>query len=53
MEICEAAGVPAEAEVDFGAALARARELAAEPPGGAVLVTGSHYVLGPVRASLS
>jgi dihydrofolate synthase/folylpolyglutamate synthase len=50
--LCESAGVPAEAEADFGAALARARELAAET-GGAVLVSGSHYVLGPARAALS
>jgi dihydrofolate synthase/folylpolyglutamate synthase len=50
-QICEAAGLAADAEPDFGAALALARALAGEH--GAVLVTGSHYVLGPVRASLS
>jgi dihydrofolate synthase/folylpolyglutamate synthase len=49
---CGAAGLPAEAEPDFAAALARARALAAEA-GAAVLVTGSHYVLGPARAALS
>ena len=51
--ICEAAGVPAEAVPDFGAAVSRARELAAGPPPGTLLVTGSHYVLGPARAALS
>jgi dihydrofolate synthase / folylpolyglutamate synthase len=49
---CEAAGLAAEAEPDFGAALARARELAAQT-GAAVLVAGSHYVLGPARTALS
>jgi dihydrofolate synthase / folylpolyglutamate synthase len=49
---CEAAGLPAEAEPDFAAALARARALA-EQAGAGVLVTGSHYVLGPARAALS
>jgi dihydrofolate synthase/folylpolyglutamate synthase len=51
LAVCERAGLPAEAEPDFGAALARARELAGE--GGAVLVSGSHYVLGPARAALA
>jgi dihydrofolate synthase / folylpolyglutamate synthase len=50
-EICGRVGLAAEAEVDFGVALERARELAGE--GGAVLVTGSHYVLGPARAALA
>jgi dihydrofolate synthase / folylpolyglutamate synthase len=49
---CEAAGLPAEAEPDFAAAIARTRALAAQA-GAAVLVTGSHYVLGPTRAALS
>jgi dihydrofolate synthase/folylpolyglutamate synthase len=49
----EAAGLPAEAEPDFAAALARARALAAGPPPATLLVTGSHYVLGPARAALS
>jgi dihydrofolate synthase / folylpolyglutamate synthase len=48
--ICREAGVEAEAEASFGAALARASELASEPPRGAVLVTGSHYVIAPARA---
>ena len=48
-----AAGLPAEAEPDFAAALRRARAL---PPGRrrrCLLVTGSHYVLGPARAALA
>jgi dihydrofolate synthase / folylpolyglutamate synthase len=49
---CEAVGLAAEVEADFGAALARAREQATQGDG-AVLVTGSHYVLGPARAALS
>lgn len=49
---CEAAGLAAEQEPDFGAAVRRARELAAEA-GGTLLVSGSHYVLAPARASLS
>ena len=48
---CESAGLQAEAEPDFAAAVTRGRELA-EQAGGAVLVTGSHYVLGPARAAL-
>jgi dihydrofolate synthase/folylpolyglutamate synthase len=46
---CEAAGLSAEAEPDFGAALGRATSLAAESPGGAVLLTGSHYAIAPAR----
>jgi dihydrofolate synthase/folylpolyglutamate synthase len=48
--ICGEAGVEAEAEADFEAALGRATELAAEPPVGAVLVAGSHYGIAPARA---
>ncbi|HET7418072.1 MAG TPA: cyanophycin synthetase [Solirubrobacterales bacterium] len=48
---CEAAGLPAEAEPDFGAALRRARILASAPPEGLVLVTGSHYAIAPARAA--
>jgi dihydrofolate synthase/folylpolyglutamate synthase len=47
---CERAELPAEAEADFDAALRHARALAAESPGAAVLVTGSHYALAPARA---
>jgi dihydrofolate synthase/folylpolyglutamate synthase len=51
--ICEACGLPAEAEPDFAAALARARALASGPPPASLLVTGTHYLLGPARAALS
>jgi dihydrofolate synthase/folylpolyglutamate synthase len=51
--LCERAGLPAEAEPDFAAALRRARAQAAGPPPAVLLVTGSHYVLGPARAALA
>jgi dihydrofolate synthase/folylpolyglutamate synthase len=47
---CEAAGLPAEAVADFGAALARGRALAAEVPEGFLLIAGSHYAIAPARA---
>jgi dihydrofolate synthase / folylpolyglutamate synthase len=47
---CAAAGLAAEAEPDFAAALARARALA--EPSGLLLVTGSHYALAPAREAL-
>jgi dihydrofolate synthase/folylpolyglutamate synthase len=50
-QVCAAAGLPAEAEADFAAAVARARELALRL-GGVLLVTGSHYALAPARAEL-
>jgi len=50
---CEAAGLQAEAEPDFTAALERGRALAAEPPEGALLVAGSHYAIAPARAVLA
>ncbi len=50
---CEAAGLAAEAIAELGAALARARSLALATPAGALLITGSHYLLGPARAVLS
>ncbi|HET9163624.1 MAG TPA: cyanophycin synthetase [Solirubrobacterales bacterium] len=49
--ICGQAGVEAEAEADFGTAMARGRELARQA-GGVLLVAGSHYALGPARAAL-
>ena len=49
---CEAVGLPAEVEPRFEEALRRARELAAEAPGGILLVTGSNYALAPARAAL-
>lgn len=49
---CAEAGLPAEAETSFEAALSRATELAAGPPEGAVLVAGSHYAIAPARAAI-
>jgi dihydrofolate synthase/folylpolyglutamate synthase len=49
---CEQAGLPAEAEPSFEAALGRARQLAAEPPEGAVVLAGSHYGIAPAREAL-
>jgi len=51
--ICAAAGLPAEAEPEFGAALALARAAAAAPPEGFVLVAGSHYGIAPAREALA
>lgn len=50
---CEAAGLPAEAEPSFAAALQRAQSLAAEPPEGILLLAGSHYAIGPARALIA
>ena len=50
---CEAVGLPAEAEADFAAALARGRALAAETPEGVLLVAGSHYAIAPARALIA
>ncbi len=49
---CGAVGLVAEAEPDFEAALLRSSLLAAEPPEGALLITGSHYGIAPARAVL-
>ncbi len=49
---CAAAGLAAEAEPDFAAALRRGSELAATAPEGALLVAGSHYGIAPARALL-
>jgi dihydrofolate synthase / folylpolyglutamate synthase len=49
---CREAGLSAEQVPDFGAAVRRGRELAAEQPDGILLVTGSHYALAPARAVL-
>ncbi len=51
-QACEEAGLAAEREPDFTAAVERARQLALELPGGMLLVSGSHYVLAPARAAL-
>jgi dihydrofolate synthase/folylpolyglutamate synthase len=50
---CAQAGLAAEQEPDFAAAVKRGRELASELPGGVLLITGSHYVLAPARDALS
>ena len=50
---CEEAGLPAEAEPVFEVALERARDLAAGPPEGVLLITGSHYAIGPARVLVS
>jgi dihydrofolate synthase / folylpolyglutamate synthase len=50
---CEEAGLPAEAEPDFEAALRRASELASAEPEGVVLVAGSHYGIAPARLALT
>jgi len=49
--ICREAGLPVEVEPELAAAVARGRELARED-GGAMLVAGSHYALGPARLAL-
>jgi dihydrofolate synthase/folylpolyglutamate synthase len=51
-EICAAAGLAAEAETDFAAAVHRGRQLAADTSDAILLVTGSHYALAPARAAL-
>jgi dihydrofolate synthase/folylpolyglutamate synthase len=51
-DACREAGLSAEQALDFGAAVRRGRQLAAERPDGILLVTGSHYVLAPARAVL-
>jgi dihydrofolate synthase/folylpolyglutamate synthase len=48
---CEAAGLAAEAEPAFEAAVRLGQELAAER-GGILLITGSHYILQPARQTL-
>jgi dihydrofolate synthase / folylpolyglutamate synthase len=50
---CEEAGLAAEAEPSFEAALRRATELASKAPEGAVVVTGSHYAIAPARISVA
>jgi len=50
--VCGEVGVEAEVEGDFGAAVARGRRLARDLDG-ALVVTGSHYVLAPARAALA
>ena len=49
---CRRAGLPAEAEPDFAAALRRATALASQQPEGVLLIAGSHYAIGPARTLL-
>ena len=49
---CEEAGLPAEAEPSFEAALQRGISLASEEPERALLVAGSHYAIAPAQAGL-
>ncbi|HSK51103.1 MAG TPA: cyanophycin synthetase [Solirubrobacterales bacterium] len=48
-QLCEEAGLAAEAEPVFRAAVDWGRELALAEPQGILLITGSHYVLAPAR----
>jgi folylpolyglutamate synthase/dihydropteroate synthase len=48
---CAASDLAAEGEPEFSAALRRARELAAQR-GGIALVAGSHYAIAPARAGV-
>jgi dihydrofolate synthase/folylpolyglutamate synthase len=48
---CTEVGISAEAEPDFARAMLRAQGLASDA-GGILLITGSHYILGPGRAAL-
>jgi dihydrofolate synthase / folylpolyglutamate synthase len=52
VRVCGEVGLAAGVEADFAAAVRRARALALELDG-ALVVTGSHYVLAPARAALS
>jgi dihydrofolate synthase/folylpolyglutamate synthase len=49
--ICNSLGLAAQTEDDFALAIECGRRSALES-GGVLLVTGSHYVLGPARAAL-
>jgi dihydrofolate synthase / folylpolyglutamate synthase len=50
---CERAGLAADVEPGFAAALRRGRSLAAEAPEGILLVAGSHYAIAPARALIA
>ncbi len=50
-QIWERSGRRFEVEPDFGAAVARGREIASQSDG-VLLITGSHYALAPARAAL-
>ncbi|HTR76196.1 MAG TPA: cyanophycin synthetase [Solirubrobacterales bacterium] len=52
-DLCQAHGLEAFAEPDLDAALRRATEIACATFAGVLLVTGSHYLIGPARAALA
>jgi hypothetical protein len=49
--LCQANGLEAIAEPDLEAALSRATELACATFAGVLVVTGSHYLIGPAAAA--
>jgi dihydrofolate synthase/folylpolyglutamate synthase len=51
--LCRSAGLEAEAEPDFAAALRRGVQLAEGPPEGALLIGGSHYAIDPARSEIA
>jgi dihydrofolate synthase / folylpolyglutamate synthase len=50
-DLCQANGLEAIAEPDLEAALRRSTELACATFAGVLVVTGSHYLIGPARAA--
>jgi dihydrofolate synthase/folylpolyglutamate synthase len=50
-DLCQAHGLEATAEPNLEPALRRATELACGTTAGLLLVTGSHYLIGPARAT--
>jgi dihydrofolate synthase/folylpolyglutamate synthase len=52
-DLCLAAGLEAEAEPSFVAAVRRGRRLAAAEQNGTLLIAGSHYALAPAREALA
>ncbi len=52
-DLCQANGLEAVAEPDLGAALRRSTELACATFAGVLVVTGSHYLIGPTLAAAS
>jgi hypothetical protein len=49
-DLCAANGLEAASEPDLEAALRRSAELARAPFPGVLVVTGSHYLIGPAVA---
>jgi dihydrofolate synthase/folylpolyglutamate synthase len=50
-DLCQANGLEAVAEADLGAALRHSTELACATFAGVLVVTGSHYLIGPTVAA--